>query len=169
MEDLAPSRRSSTLTERQSTMEMLAIPRPQTRADCLQEARPCPWVGCRHHLLIDVTSDADKAGTLVLNRPSNQVGRRRGLASSAAAVIVETWIDDAIEQLFRMRDTCELDVLDRRGAAQHPNAQADPLTNVETAAVLNVREQTANERFNRARGMVRDALELDDDDELDAL
>ena len=34
--------------------------RPQTRADCLpggcNQARPCPWVSCRHHLAIDVTS-----------------------------------------------------------------------------------------------------------------
>src|ERR1043166_2852868 len=31
--------------------------RPRTRADCLpggiNEARPCPWVSCRHHLGID--------------------------------------------------------------------------------------------------------------------
>src|ERR1700733_6974584 len=30
---------------------MLAVPRPTTRAECLQEARPCPWASCRYHLL----------------------------------------------------------------------------------------------------------------------
>jgi hypothetical protein len=30
-------------------------PRPQTRADCIDGPRPCPWYGCRHHLGIDVT------------------------------------------------------------------------------------------------------------------
>lgn len=25
--------------------------RPQKRQDCLCSARPCPWIGCKHHLL----------------------------------------------------------------------------------------------------------------------
>ena len=29
--------------------------RPVTRAECLEFERPCPFVGCRHHLFIDVT------------------------------------------------------------------------------------------------------------------
>lgn len=28
--------------------------RPRTRGDCVNSMRPCPWVGCRHHLFIDV-------------------------------------------------------------------------------------------------------------------
>lgn len=32
-----------------------APPRPVTRADCVDGPRPCPWVGCRHHLGADVT------------------------------------------------------------------------------------------------------------------
>ena len=28
--------------------------RPQTRGDCVNGPRPCPWVGCRHHLALDV-------------------------------------------------------------------------------------------------------------------
>jgi hypothetical protein len=35
--------------------------RPQTRADCLKgginEARPCPFVSCRHHMFLDVNED----------------------------------------------------------------------------------------------------------------
>lgn len=30
--------------------------RPRTRGDCVGAERPCPWAGCRHHLLLDVTS-----------------------------------------------------------------------------------------------------------------
>jgi len=41
--------------------------RPVTRGDCLRggcnEQRPCPWVGCRHHLGLDVTEE----GTLILH------------------------------------------------------------------------------------------------------
>ncbi len=28
--------------------------RPSTRADCIDAPRPCPYVGCRHHLYLDV-------------------------------------------------------------------------------------------------------------------
>ena len=32
-----------------------ALPeRPKTRGDCVGGFRPCPWVGCRYHLMLDV-------------------------------------------------------------------------------------------------------------------
>jgi hypothetical protein len=31
-------------------------PRPKTRGDCEHGQRPCPWVSCRHHLYLDVSS-----------------------------------------------------------------------------------------------------------------
>lgn len=30
-------------------------PRPLTRADCIDAQRPCPYVGCKYHLFLDVT------------------------------------------------------------------------------------------------------------------
>ncbi len=30
--------------------------RPRTRGDCAAGERPCPWVSCRHHLAIEVTT-----------------------------------------------------------------------------------------------------------------
>lgn len=30
-------------------------PRPRTRGDCLRSPRPCPWVGCRFNLYLDVS------------------------------------------------------------------------------------------------------------------
>lgn len=29
--------------------------RPRTRGECAEGPRPCPWVGCRHHLAYEVT------------------------------------------------------------------------------------------------------------------
>lgn len=40
--------------------------RPKTRADCCNGPRPCPWVGCRHHLAIDINPET---GSLQLTRP----------------------------------------------------------------------------------------------------
>jgi hypothetical protein len=87
---------------------MFAIPRPKTRAECRDEARPCPWVGCRHHLLLEVakTRPTAKESRAMLG------GRRPGLRSSAAAEIVRAWIDEAVELLSYMPYTCSLDVVD---------------------------------------------------------
>lgn len=40
--------------------------RPRSRADCVGEQRPCPWVGCRHHLYLDVNPST---GAIKLNFP----------------------------------------------------------------------------------------------------
>lgn len=28
--------------------------RPKYRSECIDDPRPCPWVGCRYHLFLDV-------------------------------------------------------------------------------------------------------------------
>jgi hypothetical protein len=35
-----------------------ATPRPRTRGDCIGAERPCPWVGCRYHLAIEVNPES---------------------------------------------------------------------------------------------------------------
>lgn len=62
------------------------IPRPQTRAECENEARPCPWVACKHHLYLDVNPET---GSIKINFPD-----------------LEPW---------EMGETCALDVADRSG------------------------------------------------------
>ena len=62
------------------------IERPQTRGDCANAERPCPWVSCRHHLAVDVHQIR---GSIKINFPD-----------------LEVW---------EMADTCSLDVADRAG------------------------------------------------------
>jgi len=40
--------------------------RPTTRDECRGQARPCPYVGCKHHLYLDVNP---RTGTITLNWP----------------------------------------------------------------------------------------------------
>lgn len=69
---------------------LAAFERPHTRGDCLaggiNEARPCPFVSCAHHLYLEVTEE----GFLHLNHPGLELGD--------------------------LPDTCALDVADRGGA-----------------------------------------------------
>jgi hypothetical protein len=62
------------------------VQRPQTRAECQQMERPCPFVSCEHHLYLDVNPDS---GAIKLNFPH-----------------LEVW---------EMPETCSLDVADRGG------------------------------------------------------
>ncbi len=62
------------------------IPRPETRAECQGETRPCPWVACKHHLYLDVNPET---GSIKINFPD-----------------LEPW---------ELKHTCALDVADRNG------------------------------------------------------
>jgi hypothetical protein len=65
--------------------------RPKTRADCASVPRPCPFVGCRHHLAIEVT----EVGNLKVNFPD---------------IVNPPEVD-----LDKMEATCALDVADSGG------------------------------------------------------
>lgn len=60
--------------------------KPNTRAECLDGPRPCPYVSCQHHLFLDVSA---RTGAIKLNFPD-----------------LEVW---------EMTETCALDVADRGG------------------------------------------------------
>lgn len=88
--------RSKTIAMKRLTREELRIgallnppveiPRPKNRLQCSAEARPCPWVACKHHLYLDVNPDT---GSIKINFPE-----------------LEPW---------EMTETCALDVADRGG------------------------------------------------------
>lgn len=61
--------------------------RPKLRSQCQSGERPCPWISCRHHLLLDV----DKRGSLKINFP-------------------DVFLKE--EGLALMPETCSLDVAD---------------------------------------------------------
>jgi hypothetical protein len=79
------------MTKRELELGRLLYPevdveKPQTRADCANGARPCPFVSCKHHLYLDVSA---RTGAIKLNFPD-----------------LEVW---------EMSETCALDVADRGG------------------------------------------------------
>jgi hypothetical protein len=100
--------------EQEEIRAMLGIPRPTTREQCLQEARPCPWVGCRDHLLLEVVRSPERT-SLVLNKKGR--ARRRRLSPSAAAAVVRRWMDEAVHHLMVMPETCARDVARRGGVS----------------------------------------------------
>src|SRR5262245_52513993 len=79
------------MTKRELEIGRLLYPeqdydKPKTRADCVDGARPCPFVSCKHHLYLDVSA---RTGAIKLNFPD-----------------LEVW---------EMTETCALDIADRGG------------------------------------------------------
>jgi hypothetical protein len=79
------------MTKRELEIGRLLYPehdyeKPRTRSECVEGTRPCPYVSCKHHLFLDVSS---RTGAIKLNFPD-----------------LEVW---------EMSETCALDIADRGG------------------------------------------------------
>jgi len=48
--------------------EVRAVQRPRSRLECADGIRPCPWVGCRYHLFLDV----EENGSIKVNFPRRE-------------------------------------------------------------------------------------------------
>jgi hypothetical protein len=75
---------------REEASEVDLYDRPQTRGDCLEGGinaqRPCPWAGCRHHLLTTINPQTGSV-TLIFGH----------------------------DDVTRLKSTCALDVVDEHG------------------------------------------------------
>ena len=60
--------------------------RPRFRGDCIRGIRPCPYVGCKHHLYLCVN---EETGSIKFNHPDKEV--------------------------WELEDTCALDLADQGG------------------------------------------------------
>ncbi len=142
--------------DREAIRAMLRIPRPRTRGDCLAEARPCPWVGCRYHLLLDVphvsTNDRFAGLALVEARPARG-GRRRHLKAWAVELAVEQWIDRALDRLVSMPDTCALDVADRGQVG------SKRLTKIEQCSHMMVHQRLRIAKAQMAEAVIREGVQ----------
>jgi hypothetical protein len=79
------------MTKRELEIGRLLYPehdyeKPKMRTECIDGARPCPFVSCKHHLYLDVSA---RTGAIKLNFPD-----------------LEVW---------EMTETCALDIADRGG------------------------------------------------------
>lgn len=98
--------------------------KPRTRGDCEDGPRPCPWVTCRYHTLLDISHH----GKLFKSRRFD-----------------ENSPEDIIDALARMRHTCALDV-GELGA--HTQAEVASILNVDQSSVAH----TEVDAIARARG-----------------
>lgn len=104
--------------------------RPRTRGECANGVRPCPWAGCRHHLLLSV----GRAGSLMYAGPARCPSE---LGDTCALDVAERG-DSTLEQVGQaLRVTrerarqLEEDALDwlfasgELGSVERPSVRAD--------------------------------------------
>ena len=72
--------------ELQTLMAELDASRPQSRGNCAEGERPCPYVSCKYNLYVDVNP---RTGSVKMNFPD--------------------------KELWELAETCALDVADRAG------------------------------------------------------
>lgn len=121
--------------------------RPQTRADCIDGPRPCPYVGCRHHIYADVSEvgSIHAPGHRVLAEPQYKHG----------ADEVEAWLESVSDAVAAAAETCVLDVADRGSVTLEVTGHLLGYTRERARQV----EQTALRKARRAAPEeLRDAL-----------
>lgn len=124
--------------------------------------RPCPWVSCRHHALLEIAKAKPRSGedgqtrdarptTIRLNRASDagKLGRRSGLHAQDSAAEIAAWVDDAVDYLAKMPETCTLDVAD---------AHTDGCPLVDVAEILGVTTAAIKEEVGPAGEALREGL-----------
>lgn len=68
--------------------------RPRTADECRGTARPCPWIGCRYHLLMAAMGK----------------GALTALRNASCSVVLKTLQERWLAKLEEMPETCALDV-----------------------------------------------------------
>lgn len=133
---------------RPAPADNLTPDRPRTRSECENPdgIRPCPWVSCRHHLALDVTS----VGSIKLRS-----GPRKGSTlRNGQTWGVDDWLEAAADMLLDMPETCSLDVAGREGGvtleeiAAMTNMSRQRVQQEEVMALRSMRRQLGLAKFN---------------------
>lgn len=94
--------------------------RPRTRADCEDGPRPCPWVGCRHHLYLDVNPET---GSIKFVFPDLEPDE---LEQSCALDVADDG-DHTLERVGELLNVTRERVRQVESVAEHKLARARPI------------------------------------------
>lgn len=110
---------------------------------CTEVRRPCPWVSCPNHLLLDLTRPKDtkvREPSIVLNEGPEgtaRLGRKPALQAHDSEEDAARFIASALAELDRGRASCAIDI------ATSEDRSGRVLTHREVGDFLGVTEETA--------------------------
>ena len=118
LQALARDARAEVLdAEELALMRELEQTRPQTRGDCAEGARPCPFISCRYHLYLEVT----EAGSVRFPFPGLELDELKETCALDVADRGENTLEDlalllgVTRERVRQIETVALDKLRKRG------------------------------------------------------
>lgn len=79
--------------------------RPSKRSECINGPRPCPWVGCKYHLYVDVHPTS---GRLIWVHSEEFEGHKRTPDIDSIFALVDQTFDEG-------HPTCALDLAEQGG------------------------------------------------------
>ena len=83
--------------------EEVDIERPKNRSDCIHARRPCPWIMCRYHMIWFIFDSN-------LGKPIKACDRPMKYDP------IKNYTDhQVIKEICDMRESCVLDIADRKG------------------------------------------------------
>lgn len=99
------------------------LERPRTRGECRGGTRPCPWLGCKHHLYLDISPET---GSIKINFPD-----------------LEPW---------DLAQSCSLDIaeagaLTLEEVGQITNLTRERIRQLEVRGLLKIRASVTREEF----------------------
>ena len=135
-----PARRPKTMSRREMTrearrheragdsVEVLEYNRPQNRSECVNGARPCLYVSCKHHLYLDVNPET---GSVKLNFPDKEV--------------------------WELEETCALDIAERGGITLEEvgeilNLTRERIRQLEVDALKKMKEESTKHELDEFVG-----------------
>lgn len=129
--------------------------RPRNRRQCKNKPRPCPWVSCRYHLLLDVNERGSIRMNLARLEAVERDAGKRTVRRNVGGQRFEAWSDDAVDRLFELSETCALDVADRGAHALHEVGDTMSMTRegarlIEASGLLKMK--AAKEAWSEAAG-----------------
>lgn len=118
--------------------------RPKTRGECKDGERPCPWVGCRHHLGIELMSSLESSPKV----------RGRGLRVSATD-------EQIVDGVVTGNESCSLDVAEREHdgmtldeVGELMDVTRERVRQIEVVALAKLQEEVPNDpEMRRYRSM----------------
>lgn len=127
--------------------------KPKKRSDCKNGPRPCPWVGCKWNMALDVTSSGSivgprRPGGGISNSPL-RVNPRKWSECDRKWKIVEQSIIDYLDHISESGETnCSLDLCD-----------GDGMTLTSVGSTIGVTRERARQIEDRSIRICRESID----------
>lgn len=107
---------------------------PQTRGDCINGIRPCPWLRCSYHIF---WVKADLRDKNLRWKKTKIRGWHKERPRTAEDILNNMTNDEVLEIIFNLKETCVLDVAEEGGVTLERIADILNITRERVRQIIN--------------------------------